>query len=1368
MSRPVVIAAFTDHDQELRTLRYEAENIEDALREAAKKNLCQYRIIRNATLEKIKKVFQDPEIRDKIAIFHYAGHASVNALLLESEHGTKKAAYAYGLVPLLTSIKSIQFIFLNGCLSMQMAESLNRSGVPAVAGTVTKIRDDLATQLSSSFYQGLSKGLPLFEAWKQATSVVRAKKGEDFSRYYKLENTRGDVALNTTYERLPWELSFREGSEAVKSWSLPIAARNPLFGLPDISSNYDLPNHPYRYLLPYKHNDVRVFFGRGHDIQNVYHRLIGKDSSPLILLSGQSGVGKSSMLTAGLIPRLEYVAETRYAKRSLEKGLLWNLGQLLGIWENHGRIDVDKLDKEFATTFEEAWHRIEQEKDKPLLILLDQVETFFTHRQESELNDLSLLIRCIKDIFDNPQKRPKGKLLLSYRKEYHTEISKLIIHHEIAKEEVFLQRLNQQGIEEVINGLQSTNAHRNKYYLKIDPALPRIISLDLTRDEASPIAPVLQIILTKMWYAVEKNQGKNFSLLLYRDIQKQGFHLHDFYDQQMKKLRQWEEHIQIPVERSGLALDLLYYHTTTFGTVTPRSREELHDQYSLPKKLLDQLIRKLESLYLLYSNKHQQTSLTHDMLASTIRIKVKDSNLPGQRARRLLEAKMQEYRLHKASTFIDETDLELIEKGANGMCQWGEEERALIKKSKTKNALAKASKRRYALLGKLAVVAILISAIVATFFWQKNKKAAQINALVSQALAKEKYDPTLALNSIRKAVSMESTHRLAVQTRHDIYSNNEFYQKTIPHDAAVVAVDISPDDKLVVTAAGKNIFIWSSEGQLQTSLSFSEEVTKVVFSPKGDQLLVGTKDNAAILCGLNQERIRRFNHNDWVTAIDFSQDGQKVLVGDRSGQIRLWSISDGTYLQIEGHSSPVLSLGFSPTGDTLISGSWDHTARIWKVDGTPIGPVLDHSNRVLSVAFSEDGQKILTADRNSMVFIWDLNGNIQTRIVGHNRRVNRALWLSLANSILSASDDYKIKLWNTKGKELREYKGHLDFVYDVALSSNERWFASASADSTLRIWKIDSKNALFLGPFDQNISDVTFSNCGQFMFTSSRKASQSSLDDFDFDYYESMIPCKAIMWNKEGQLIRSFEGHQGSINSTSVAQDDQMILTAGEDRQAILWDSSGNIIRRFQHNGEVNNADFSPSGNEIITSGSDSIAIRWSLDGKRKTVYKGHTNLVSTAIFSPDAQHILTACYDDTIRMFNLKGELIRQLIGHNSRISSIAYSPDGKKILSAAWDNEAILWSEEGEILHRFKINIKNQTGGQAINTVAFSRDGKYIALGAEGGVVKIYSLDGQEIQSIYLKNQLNVQGIDFSPDSQSILIGSKQEVGLWKTLFN
>lgn len=74
-----------------------------------------------------------------------------------------------------------------------------------------------------------------------------------------------------------------------------------------ISWNIARQGSPYPGLLRFTRNHRSVFFGREADVEEVLHRL-SEPGGRFLLIHGDSGVGKSSLIDAGVLPRLEEAA----------------------------------------------------------------------------------------------------------------------------------------------------------------------------------------------------------------------------------------------------------------------------------------------------------------------------------------------------------------------------------------------------------------------------------------------------------------------------------------------------------------------------------------------------------------------------------------------------------------------------------------------------------------------------------------------------------------------------------------------------------------------------------------------------------------------------------------------------------------------------------------------------------------------------------------------------------------------------------------------------------------------------------------------------------------------------------------------------
>ncbi len=708
-TRPVIFLAFAnDRDDTvgyLRNLPDEARRLREVLEAAERAGLCEVVVRTNSTAGDLFKVFQDPRYRNRVAILHYGGHANGYQLLLESAAGQSATADAGGLAAFLGQQRGLQLVFLNGCSTQPQTQGLLDANVPAVISTSRAIDDRVATDFSCQFYQGLAGGASVASAFQEAVAGIKTTRGGETRALYFGDR---EQAATVDADRWPWAMQCRRGAEAAGDWNLPEAADDPLFGLPPFPPQ-DLPESPFRHLHRFRREHAEVFFGRGREIRNLYHRVTGSDAAPIILFCGQSGVGKSSLLDAGLLPRLESGYDVRYLQRVEEEGLA-------------GTLYLALLPEIAERPAGEAWLAREQESQRPLVVILDQAEEAFTHRLHPIADEFPELLRMLTSIFGAPSNRPRGRLVLGFRKEWLAEIEQRLIEAQLPRTRVFLERLDLRGVKEAIAGPVRSPRLQQQFQLTIESGLADAIANDLSQDADTPLAPTLQVLLTKLWEAARQRDPQRPCLdqTLYRELKSQGVLLGDFVDQQLTAIESGSANPTVrEAARLGLLLDVLALHTTVLGTSNQVMRQELERIYCQRLDVLPDLLAECVDRYLLTvvesRDRTDCTRLSHDTLGPIIRQRFEQSDRDGQRAHRILEARVDEWQSGNRVPLHD-ADWKVVERGKDGSKAWTETERELIDASR--RAHRRRRRLRYTIVGGgiVMLLAILTSAAVAVYF----------------------------------------------------------------------------------------------------------------------------------------------------------------------------------------------------------------------------------------------------------------------------------------------------------------------------------------------------------------------------------------------------------------------------------------------------------------------------------------------------------------------------------------------------------------------------------------------------------------------------------------------------------------------------
>jgi len=959
--KPVILLAFAQ-DQDghcyLRDLPAEQRRLREILRGAKEQGLCELEILPNATLGEIADVFGHYEHR--VAVFHYGGHAGQAGLLLESSGREARTAHPEGLAGLLREHGAPYLVFLNACATWVQVRGLHNSGVRAVIATARAIRDEQARKLAETFYGRLAKGESLDTAFRQALSVVCLPSGNDPQAYINREvitrvNANRDlISIGATSEiddqGLPWKLSPAPEAPLAGEWSLRTV--DPLWGL----GNPELPQPetPYIGLRAFTRHDAGVFFGRRAEIRELYDAAITPGVSPLIFFYGQSGVGKSSVLDAGLVPWLSQCCTVRYVRRDPRLGLLgtlrYELAQAAGRDATDNKADVSKLWEEVA----------DRSPDRHLVVILDQTEDVFLRPYCKETttpptsSDTDAQAE-LASFFDELKRLPIGPdlasrrhvLILSFRKEWQPEFRRAAGVNGLIPGEVFLRPLGRAGIIEAIEGPSRVTTRPRSERPEIAwPGLADEIATDILRFVADPeknrlypLTPTLQSLLERMWIDAKKlnNVEPVFDRELFIAAQKDGYGLDRYLGRGLSALEKW----RAEVVESGLALDLLDYHTKPLGTADQHTPAELHERYKDCRNLLDNLVQECKNNYLLIDVPPPAppgtTRLPHDTLAPVVKDEFGRSLKPGQRARRLLENRA-EWRDGNEGPVLAAVDLAAVESGRKGMRSLTTDEQRLVDATRLAVQQQKAKERRnrqilrgLAISLAVAFVASLITAVVAWIQWgaaQRETKFAQCGRLaaLSDAVRPERLDLAmlLALEAAKEGGTLEARGSL----QRSLDARPEVVRFLHVPEGDVTSVAFGPEGRIaagygVYDGSGGVVVLFDAGGKrLRPPLEVKEgSVESVAFGPEG-QIAAGYAGGGGgvMLFDARGERLRPPLEvkEGGVRSVAFGPEGRIAAgygFGDRGGVVLF--DARGKRLRtapLEVKEGGVRSVAFGPEG----------------------------------------------------------------------------------------------------------------------------------------------------------------------------------------------------------------------------------------------------------------------------------------------------------------------------------------------------------------------------------------------------------------------------------------------------------------------
>ncbi|MCG8606935.1 WD40 repeat domain-containing protein, partial [bacterium] len=835
---------------------------------------------------------------------------------------------------------------------------------------------------------------------------------------------------------------------------------------------------PYKGLTPYQEEDRKYFFGRKAEEEIISANLM---ASRMTLLYGGSGVGKSSILRAGVAGHLNHQAQNnvhRYGKPEFVALVFnsWRDHPIANMLEAVRRTiaatvkDSNEQSPKFMSSITQTLEKWTEIIDGELLIILDQFEEYFLYHSDDNgdeafdlefpriVNDPSLRVNFvisiredslakldrfkgrIPNLFDNYLRVDhldrKGaedairKPVDKYNEENESKRAKITIEPSLVDQVLEQLRtgrvvLGERGRGAVLSGSKSRNG-----YARIE-------------------TPYLQLVMTRLW-SEELRKGST------------TLRARTFSEELGGAQTIVREHVAgamdgLNEEHRKTASLIFNYLVTPSGTKIALTIPDLASYTKLPKMKVKSLLEKLAE--------------------SEIRI-VRPVASPGKKASlryELFHDVLTPAIMYWRSHYIKEEEKETAAREAYERFEKAQKELEFERARKS----AKRSRRLNVVLGVFLVYTILAAALV---FERWNEASRQEQMAIA------------ARDSTATLLRLSQSRELAVAAFTNLEVDPERSLRL-----ALAAVRVTAREDTVTTEAEDALRRSVQASKVQYILKgYSDEVMDIVFSPNNQQTATASRDGTIRLSNLSTgEGSVIGRHHSRARTVAFSPDGSLVASGGDDANVRIWDVaSHEEILSLDGHSGEVRSVAFSPDGKYLASGSLDYTAKIWNaINGDILHDLRGHTDWVYSVAFSKDGTQLATASKDGLLRFWDVKSGreLPGPIEAHRRTRTAERVLDVAFSpngrlFATGGSDSRAKIWDFNSRQLIvTLKGHINWVYGVAFSPDGTRLATASFDNTAKLW--DAKNGeeltTFVGHRDW-LYDIDFSPDGKSLATASR------------------------------------------------------------------------------------------------------------------------------------------------------------------------------------------------------------------------------------------------------------------------------------------
>jgi WD40 repeat protein len=1126
--------------------------------------------------------------------------------------------------------------------------------------------------------------------------------------------------------------------------------------------------NPWPGLSAFDESAERFFNGRREE-SAALRRLVMQ--APLTVLFGASGLGKTSLIQAGLFPLLRRDVLPVYVRldpRDRDAALIEQVKAALAAEISKRGVDAPEcpvgqsLWEYLHRTGLEFWNR--QNQLLTPLFVFDQFEEVFT-LGAANADAVSRLRVDLADLIENriPNNMDPGatglsldnqryKVLLSFREDFLPRFERW--KHDIPSIMRNRLQLLPMSSEQAFDALNKTAPH-----LAPEPIARRIVSFVAAAGDADEgtdleIAPALLSLVCHGLNERRKEQRKaQFDEALLTSTGQAI--VADFY---RNAVSGFPARVRRFIER-----DLI----TERGFRKPCDVDDARTIYGITDKELASLVdRRL--LRIEPARGTERVELTHDLLTRVVREDRDRRRLRERRKHRLIATggafaavalltvwfgyQAREERLRTKAAQEQQIREVGLRKTAEDASATAEAERA----NAVRSAAEAQQDARAALAHQLAGAAI-------TAVKDNDANTAIPFALRSIAITRD------ADGSVLKDAE-DALRRAAASLGREL---------ELPgHTANITQLEFSPDGRRIATSGADAVRVWD--------LAQSEQVAKfpacslLEFSIDWKKLACGSSPLGDFLDFETREVIRHIGFRGYdLTEMGFSPDGKLMFWGTTEETI----VSDGAGFEKKfgGHSAV-----FSADGKILAT-ILGHAGKLWDVGSG--GELRTWEGEFNRAVFSPDGKRLAfsTFYPNSSASIFDLaSGNVvrfsvplpgnasisciaftpdssRLAVLGRSLRIVDATSGKELNSPVPASFEETCRF--ARGRNTLVGSGPaVGEMWD--LTSNPPARITVDALSLPAVNREGTRIADAIGPAARvwNFAKFNPNSPEVLIYLPSRAALPLPAAAFSPDARQVITSDslgRARVWDTASERrLLTLVGHSQPVYSIAYSPDGNRIVTGGSNGEVKLWDArSGQFLRDLKgHRDRILATAFSFDSKRVATSGNDHQVIVWDVatgtDLTKAAPIRPQTNAFGVA-FSGDGKQFVLVGDRATV----LDAVSLRETISIPGNIplatSGVTVSRDGQA-MAAVDINGVRLWRAGSQ----WKALPDTAGGVRGLQLpVAFSRNGRRLVTPGVDSTLRIWDTASASLISILYyggpesgADKVSIKAVAFSDDEKQV----------------
>lgn len=202
------------------------------------------------------------------------------------------------------------------------------------------------------------------------------------------------------------------------------------------------------------------------------------------------------------------------------------------------------------------------------------------------------------------------------------------------------------------------------------------------------------------------------------------------------------------------------------------------------------------------------------------------------------------------------------------------------------------------------------------------------------------------------------------------------------HEGFVYDVEFLPNNQFFVSTASDSTLRLNDYANSRLLKKLDTQVKALSISRDGKYLAGASVSGKVYLWNTSDfDNPQIIDMGIPVHAVEFSNNGKKLAVGDESGNLSLFDVNEGKVgsekIVLTGHASRINDVKFSSDDFFLASAGFDGRVQLWNTSNLNKLPIIlrDHNDYVWSLSFDATGNYILAGSKSGRIKIWPTNSD---------------------------------------------------------------------------------------------------------------------------------------------------------------------------------------------------------------------------------------------------------------------------------------------------------------------------------------------------------------------------------------------------------